>query len=96
MTQARFEWDERKARDNESKHGVSFHLAQYAFLDPHRVIARDKRHSKNEARYYCFGRAGGGILTVRFTYRGDTIRIIGAGYRRRGKKIYDAENQVHK
>jgi len=95
MAQAQFEWDERKARENEAKHGVSFHLAQYAFLDPQRVIALDKRHSTDEARYYCFGHAGSGILTVRFTYRGDTIRIIGAGYWRRGKKIYETENQVH-
>src|SRR6266568_3307133 len=35
------------------------------------------------------------ILTVRFTYREDVIRIHGAGYWRKGKRIYERENQVH-
>jgi predicted RNA binding protein YcfA (HicA-like mRNA interferase family) len=30
-----------------------------------------------------------GILTVRFTYRKNKIRIIGAGYWRKGKEIYE-------
>jgi hypothetical protein len=34
-------------------------------------------------------------MTVRFTYRGNTIRIIGAGYWRKGKKIYETSNKVH-
>ena len=46
-------------------------------------------HSKTEARFYCFGKVGDGIMTVRFTYRNDVIRIIGAGYWRKGKKIYE-------
>ncbi len=36
--------------------------------------------------------ARGGILTVRFTYRGETIRILGAGYWRKGKRIYEEKN----
>ena len=43
-----FEWDERKEAENERKHGVSFSLAQLAFLDPKRVIARDVKHSDAE------------------------------------------------
>jgi uncharacterized protein len=31
-------------------------------------------------------------MTVRFTYRDDVIRIIGAGYWRKGKSIYEKEN----
>ncbi|MEN6503509.1 MAG: BrnT family toxin [Planctomycetaceae bacterium] len=52
-------------------------------------------HSAGEARYYCIGRVGPGILTVRFTYRGGTIRLIGAGYWRKGKKLYEEENKIH-
>ena len=37
----------------------------------------------------------GGILTVRFTRRGEAIRIIGAGYWRKGKAIYEKENPLH-
>jgi len=94
--QASFEWDDRKDEDNQKKHGVPFALAQYAFADPHRVIAQDARHSAKEQRYFCFGRVGAGILTVRFTYRARLIRIIGAGYWRKGKAVYERENQVHK
>jgi uncharacterized DUF497 family protein len=95
MTKARFEWDARKDSDNLAKHGVPFALAQYAFADPKRVIAEDSAHSSREPRYYCFGQVGEGILTVRFTYRSGVIRIFGAGYWRKGKSIYERENQVH-
>ena len=85
----RFDWDQGKNRQNQSKHGVAFELAQLAFAHPHRVIAEDLQHSESEKRYYCFGKAGGGVRTVRFTYRGKVIRILGAGYWRRGKAIYE-------
>ena len=96
MTKASFEWDARKDEENYVKHGVPFALAQYAFADPDRVIAEDTTHSAKEPRYFCFGRLGQGILTVRFTYRDGVIRIFGAGYWRNGKTIYERENQVHK
>jgi uncharacterized protein len=89
---ASFEWDLDKDAENQQKHGVSFSLAQEAFSDPNRVIARDLAHSKSEERFYCFGSVGGGVLTVRFAYRNDVIRIIGAGYWRKGKRIYEQEN----
>lgn len=92
-----FEWDEAKDLENREKHGVSFYEAQHAFFDASRVIAEDLEHSQHEKRYYCFGlnEPGTGILTVRFTYRGNHIRIIGAGYWRKGRKIYEQANTVH-
>jgi uncharacterized DUF497 family protein len=95
MTKPNFEWDVGKDTDNLAKHGVPFALAQYAFADPRRVIAEDSVHSSKEPRYFCFGRVGEGILTVRFTYRSGVIRIFGAGYWRKGKSIYERENQIH-
>lgn len=94
MNETDFEWDETKNINNQRKHGVSFDEAQYAFLDESRVMAEDLNHSQHEKRYYCFGlnEQGNGILTVRFTYRSGRIRIIGAGYWRRGKKIYEQNN----
>ena len=85
MSKASFEWDENKDIANRKKHGISFSDAQYAFADPNRVIAKDLDHSDEEDRFYCFGYLGDGIVTVRFTYREDIIRIFGAGYWRRGK-----------
>ena len=96
MTRALFEWDSKKDQENQQKHGVSFELAQYAFADSRRIIAEDVNHSKTEKRYYCFGKVGDGILTVRFTYRNNVIRIIGAGYWRKGKAIYEHENKIHR
>jgi uncharacterized DUF497 family protein len=90
-----FEWDVNKDKENQEKHGVSFSLAQLAFLDECRVILEDISHSEAEQRFYCLGKVSEGILTVRFTYRDGRIRIIGAGYWRKGKKIYEKENGIH-
>ena len=95
MAATHFEWDPGKDRENRRKHGVAFALAQLAFADPRRVIAEDLSQSTGEERYYCFGRVEGGALTVRFTFRGDVIRIFGAGFWRRGKTLYERENQIH-
>jgi len=91
-----FEWDDLKNIQNLEKHGVSFYEAQYAFADPQRVIIEDLDHGDDEERFFCFGRVKDGVMTVRFTVRKGRIRIIGAGYWRKGKKIYEQENQVHR
>jgi len=91
MPKARFDRDEKKNHDHQRKHGVSFEFAQLALADAKRVIAEDLAHGHGEKRYYCMGWAGHGVLTVRFTYREGVIRIIGAGYWRRGKRIYEAQ-----
>ncbi len=79
---------------------MGFHLlqAQHAFIDKSRVIAEDLAHSQEEKRYYCFdlNQQKTGIITVRFTYRNGRIRIIGAGYWRKGKKIYEQANSIHR
>jgi hypothetical protein len=96
MAKARFEWDPNKDQENQERHGVAFAMAQLAFADSRRVIAEDLSHSSIEKRHYCFGEVEGGILTVRFTYRDEVIRIYGAGYWRKGKRIYERENPVHR
>lgn len=95
MKKTHFEWDDEKDRENQARHNVSFSLAQHAFLDPHRIIVEDINHSGEEERFYCIGRAGEDIMTVRFTYRGNAIRIYGAGYWRKGRKMYEEQNKVH-
>ena len=88
-----FEWDAAKDRVNRVKHGIGFELAQHAFLDPHRVIAEDLDHGGGERRYFCVGRVEGAVITVRFTWRDQKIRIFGAGYWRKGKVIYEEANR---
>jgi uncharacterized protein len=95
VRKARFEWDEEKDNENQAKHHVSFTAAQQAFLDPRRIIAEDITHSSEESRFYCIGRIDDGVLTVRFTYRGDVIRIYGAGYWRKGRSLYEDQNKVY-
>ncbi len=96
MSKPDFEWDEAKDLENQRRHGVPFLEAQHAFLDNNRVIAEDLSHSQKEKRFYCFGlnREKDGVLTVRFTYRSERIRIIGAGYWRKGKKAYEQNNSI--
>lgn len=97
MIKPDFEWAETKNLENIRKHGVSFYEAQHAFADERRLIAEDRSHSQDEKRYFCFGfnQDKSGILTVRFTYRNSLIRIIGAGYWRKGRKLYEQENPIH-
>ncbi len=95
MDKTRFEWDQAKDRLNQAKHGIAFDIAQMAFADPNRLILIDLEHSEDEQRFYCLGRVGEGIITVRFTYRNNVIRIFGAGYWRKGKKLYEEHHQIH-
>ena len=95
MSKGSFECDNAKDLVNQTKHGLSFSEAQFAFAGPSRVIARDLGHGDEEDRFYCFGRLSEGIATVRFTYRDEVIRIFGAGYWRKGKRIYEREKQIH-
>ena len=80
MAKATSEWDQTKNDINVAKHGVSFFEAQSVFLDPDRITAEDLEHSITKKRYYCFGKVGEAVITVRFTYKDRIIRIFGAGY----------------
>ena len=90
----KFEWDVRKARENEAKHGVSFERATRVFDDPKLVLAEDATHSRSEVRYFAFGQVDGGVLTVRFAVRDERVRIIGAGYWRKGRAFYEQTNRL--
>ena len=63
------------------------------FFDANRMILEDVKHSGSEKRYFCIGKTDEGVLTVRFTIRGQNIRIFGAGYWRQGKKLYEEHLQ---
>jgi uncharacterized DUF497 family protein len=89
MDDIRFEWDEAKNLANIKKHDVSFTEAMEAFADSGRLIARDVVHSDNEERWFCYGKTERGIISVRFTYRDNKIRIFGAGYWRQGRSKYE-------
>jgi uncharacterized DUF497 family protein len=86
----KFEYDEAKNQANIKKHGLSFEEAKFAFADGRRIIEKDVKHStSSETRYFLYGDTGRGIATVRFVIRNDNIRIIGAGYWRKGRSKYE-------
>lgn len=91
-----FVWAPGKERDNIAKHGVDFGTATRVFEDPALVMAEDAAHSVAEQRYFAFGMVGGAILTVRFTVRAERVRIIGAGYWRKGREFYEEANRLHR
>lgn len=93
VTFGSFVWDTRKEAQNIRKHGVDFAEAAMAFADPERLLFIDSEHSLSEERLYCLGRSRRGVMTVRFTYRGELIRIIGAGYWRKGRAIYGKQKK---
>ena len=84
-----FAWDPRKERINIIKHRIDFTVAAHAFKDPKRKIFADITHSGHEERYFCIGKVNNKIVTVRFTRRGDKIKIIVAGYCRKGRRYYE-------
>jgi uncharacterized DUF497 family protein len=84
-----FIWNIHKEKLNISKHGINFTVAGGAFKDPNRKIFVDAKHGAKEKRFFCIGKARGEIITVRFTYRENKIRIIGAGLWRKGRRYYE-------
>jgi len=86
-----FEWDERKARLNKRKHGVSFEEASTVFADPLALTIYDPVHSEEENRYVALGESQRRrLLVVVFTDRDDRIRIISARVAtRRERKDYE-------
>jgi uncharacterized DUF497 family protein len=89
-----FVWDSKKAAANVLRHGISFADAAQAFTDPQRFILQDPVHSAREPRYFCIGCVDGKVVTVRFTLRGDKNRIIGAGYWRKWRKLYEKKTSI--
>lgn len=74
-----FEWDEKKAEVNLSKHGVSFDEAKTVFDDPFYIDFYDPDHSNHENRYLIIGESKQHrLLIVSYTERSQTRRLISA------------------
>ena len=81
MDELRFEWDERKNRENQRKHGVSFEEARSAFFDQKAVEFYDDEYDQQEERFLLLGvSAKLRILMICHCHRegGDVIRIVSA------------------
>ena len=72
-----FEWDEAKRSTNLARHGIDFVDAVRIFDGP--ILERtDDRFDYGETRIAAIGVVDGHEITVYFTVRGTTIRIISA------------------
>lgn len=71
-----FEWNEKKNRANQRKHGVSFEEAVAVFSDSKRIEVYDSKHSFFEERWKIFGLSGLVVLMVCCTERDENVRII--------------------
>jgi uncharacterized protein len=80
MAEIRFEWDPRKARSNEKKHGVSFEEAESVFYDEQALLMQDPQPEDEEERFVLLGLSAVlRVVVVVHALRGeDVIRIISA------------------
>ncbi len=81
MIELGFEWDQRKAKANIKKHGVSFDEARSAFYDENAIQFHDPDHSNEEDRFVLLGLSfKTQVLVVCHCFRESetVIRIISA------------------
>lgn len=65
-----FDWDNKKARANVAKHGVTFHEAASVFGDSLALTFQDPDHSASEDRLLTFGQSISGRLLVVIQHTG--------------------------
>ena len=81
MEELQYEWDAKKSRTNEIKHGVSFEEARTAFFDEHARVIEDSVGSDGERRLVLLGLTIQlRVLVVCHCYResDSVIRVISA------------------
>jgi uncharacterized DUF497 family protein len=69
-----FEFDRKKSRANEKKHGIDFVEAQALWEDPD--LLEIPARTTDEPRFLVVGKIAGKYWSVIITYRGENIRII--------------------
>jgi uncharacterized protein len=77
------EWNEEKAASNRRKHGIDFDEAIEIFYGTS-LLRRSDRDT--EERWLAIGETEGRVVTVVFTWRSDTLRIISARRARRNER----------
>ncbi|MDE0034879.1 MAG: BrnT family toxin [Deltaproteobacteria bacterium] len=88
-----FEWDDGKNHACFVRRGFDFAYAVRVFLDPHRIVAQDRRRDYGEDRYRLLGMIDGRAYVIVYTMRGSTIRIISAR-KANGKEVGDYEHNA--
>jgi uncharacterized DUF497 family protein len=83
-----FEWDETKRQSNLAKHGIDFRLTRRLVDGVQTVTTRGS--FQDEERFLTTGAIDGRFVTVVWTRRDDTVRIISA------RRARDAERRAHR
>ena len=81
MENLQFQWDERKNRSNQKKHGVSFEEASSVFYDEYAIQFYDPDHSEDEDRFIMLGMSIKlRVLVICHCFREDDaiVRLISA------------------
>ena len=81
LTDIYFEWDTRKDKSNQKKHGISFIEAQSVFYDEYAIQFFDAEHSTHtEERFLMLGMSANErlLLICHCVRNNNTIRIISA------------------
>ena len=74
-----FEWDEKKAKINKRKHGITFEEATTAFADELSITIDDPLHSDDEDRLVLIGQSKAfKTLIVIHVEKRESIRVISA------------------
>jgi uncharacterized DUF497 family protein len=85
-----FEFDERKSRSNEAKHGINFVDAQVLWLDEMRIEIPAR--TLDEPRLVVIGLIDERHWSAVITYRGERVRIISVRRSRREEvAIYESD-----
>jgi hypothetical protein len=86
-----FEWDAGNTH-KPGKHDVSLKEAEEVFFDPKARVQFDEPHSKQEARWWLWGKTvRGRKLKIAFTVRGKKVRVISArDMNKKERQFYEA------
>jgi uncharacterized DUF497 family protein len=92
-----YEWDPKKATENQRKHGLSFDDAAMVFLDPLAITFDDPEHSLNERRFITIGMTTDQrlVFVAHVDVDEDRIRIISARETTR-RESYDYQERIRK
>lgn len=86
-----YEWDDKKNKQNQAKHGIDFYDAVRVFIDGDRIEWLDNRKDYQEKRYRTVGMVFNVLLAVIYTMRSGRYRLISA---RRASK-HERETYYH-
>ena len=70
-----YEWDDKKAKTNQKKHGIYFASIK-GFCWEDALIGEDTRQNYNETRYRALGPIGDRLHLLAYTIRNEVIRVI--------------------